>query len=76
MQKRNKESIRILPLAAVKLAKLEFIEGNIKQAWNILEQTKDSVVSKNNGAIWLILNCQKHFISASRNAQFSVQEKF
>ena len=30
---------------------------------------------QNNGAIWLILNCQKHFISASRNTQFSVQEK-
>ena len=76
MQKRNKESIRILPLAAVKLAKLEFIEGNIKQAWNILEQTKRLMKrEQNNGAIWLILNCQKHFISASRNTQFSVQEK-
>ena len=76
MQKRNKESIRILPLAAVKLAKLEFIEGNIKQAWTILEQTKRLMKrEQNNGAIWLILNCQKHFISASRNTQFSVQEK-
>ena len=65
MQKRNKESIRILPLAAVKLAKLEFIEGNIKQAWNILEQTKRLMKrEQNNGAICLILNCQKHFISA------------
>lgn len=76
MQKRNKESIRILPLAAVKLAELEFIEGNIKQAWDILEQTKRLMKrEQNNGAIWLILNCQKNFISASRNTQFSVQEK-
>lgn len=75
MQKRNKESIRILPLAAVKLAELEFIEGNIKQAWDILEQTKRLMKrEQNNGAIWLILNCQKNFISASRNTQFSVQE--
>ena len=73
MQKRNKESIRILPLAAVKLAKLEFIEGNIKQAWNILEQTKRLMKrEQNNGAIWLILNCQNilSLLHVIRNSLF------
>lgn len=67
-QKRNKEGVRILPFAAIKLAELEFMSGNKQQAWNILEQAKRLMkLEQNIGAIWLILDRQKKYISTSCN---------
>ncbi len=77
MQKRNKEGVRILPFATIKLAELEFVSGNKQQAWNILEQAKRLMkLEQNIGAIWLILDRQRTYISTSCNiCTPSVQEK-